>query len=88
MFPFVYYRGGPAVLRDLNLSFGAEGKIGIAGRTGAGHYEWFACHFRQFYIKLKLKVRSDFSAKLLLILSNLEKNEVGIFPNMRSKWLY
>jgi len=44
-------------LRDLNLSFGAEEKLGIAGRTGAGHYEWFACHFRQFYIKLKLKVR-------------------------------
>ena len=86
MFPFVYYRGGPAVLRDLNLSFGAEEKIGIAGRTGAGHYEWFACHFRQFYIKLKL--RSDFSAQLLLILCNLEKNDVGILPNMRSKWLY
>lgn len=52
----VYYRGGPAVLRDMNLSFGAAEKIGIAGRTGAGHYEWHPCHFRQFYIKLKLKV--------------------------------
>ena len=53
----VYYRGGPAVLRDLNLSFGAEEKIGIAGRTGAGYYEWFSSHSRQFYVKLRLKVR-------------------------------
>lgn len=37
----VYYRGGPAVLRDLNLSFGAAEKIGIAGRTGAGHYIYY-----------------------------------------------
>ena len=32
----VYYRGGPSVLRDLNLSFAAAEKVGIAGRTGAG----------------------------------------------------
>ena len=32
----VYYRGGPAVLRDLNLSVAPAEKIGIAGRTGAG----------------------------------------------------
>ena len=34
----VYYKGGPAVLRDLNLSFAPAEKIGIAGRTGAGQY--------------------------------------------------
>jgi len=32
----VYYKGGPAVLRDLSLSFAPAEKIGIAGRTGAG----------------------------------------------------
>lgn len=32
----VYYKGGPTVLRDLNLSFAPAEKIGIAGRTGAG----------------------------------------------------
>ena len=37
----VYYKGGPAVLRDLNLSFALGEKIGIAGRTGAGQYESF-----------------------------------------------
>ena len=35
----VYYRGGPTVLRDLNLSFAPAEKIGIAGRTGAGRYK-------------------------------------------------
>ena len=32
----MYYKGGPAVLRDLSLSFSQAEKIGIAGRTGAG----------------------------------------------------
>ena len=32
----VHYKGGPAVLRDLSLSFAPAEKIGIAGRTGAG----------------------------------------------------
>ena len=35
----LYYKGGPAVLRDLSLSFAPAEKIGIAGRTGAGQYE-------------------------------------------------
>ena len=52
----VYYKDGPAVLRDLNLSFAPAEKIGIAGRTGAGQYRHRVICV-SFVSKLKLKVR-------------------------------
>ncbi|XP_078376964.1 ATP-binding cassette sub-family C member 4-like [Oculina patagonica] len=42
----VYYSGGPAVLRDLNVSFAPAEKIGIAGRTGAGKSSFVATLMR------------------------------------------
>ena len=48
---FVYYKGGPAVLRDLSLSFAPGEKIGIAGRTGAGTMK-VSLHLLQFCIRL------------------------------------
>ena len=50
----VYYKDGPAVLRDLNLSFAPAEKIGIAGRTGAGQYgSYVSIHLLQFCIEVK-----------------------------------
>ena len=37
----MYYDGGPKVLKDFNFSFSPGGKIGIAGRTGAGMFSNF-----------------------------------------------
>ena len=36
----VYYKGGPEVLTDLNWSVTPGEKIGVAGRTGAGLYNF------------------------------------------------
>ena len=51
----VYYKGGPAVLRDLNLSFAPGEKIGIAGRTGAGQYQSCASLASVLYQKLNIR---------------------------------
>jgi len=43
---FSHYRGGPDILKDLTFSIGANEKVGVIGRTGAGKSSLIAAIYR------------------------------------------
>ena len=43
---FVYYKGRPPILKDINLYVTGKEKLGVVGRTGAGKSSLVAALFR------------------------------------------
>ena len=42
----VYYKGGPRVLKEVNVCISSKEKVGVVGRTGAGKSSLVSALFR------------------------------------------
>lgn len=42
----VYFKGGPRVLKDINICISSKEKVGVVGRTGAGKSSMVSALFR------------------------------------------